>query len=68
MINFLEKGSEKELGTLTLLSESILQDHTVNDFSAGDTLPSKETIFFRGKFFVGHYATTFTAFHDSLLS
>ena len=39
---------------LTLLSESVLQDYPVNDFSAGNTLPSKETIFFRVEFFIGH--------------
>ena len=52
--------------TLTLLRESILQDHLVNDFSAGDTLPSKESIFFRVKLFIDHPTTTFTAFHKSL--
>jgi hypothetical protein len=64
-------GKERAIGTciwsaLTLLRLSILQDHLVDDFSAGDALPSKEGIFFTAKFFIDHLATTLTAFHGSL--
>lgn len=53
-------------GTSRLLPESILQDQLVNDFSTRNTLPSKETVFFRVEFFVGHDAAASIAFHADL--
>ncbi len=53
--------------SMTLSEPTILQNHTVNDFSAGYAPPPEESILLGIKCFIDHFATAFYAFHSSLL-
>jgi hypothetical protein len=47
----------------TLLSESVLQDHRVNDISAGNASPSKKIFNPTVKILISHKTTASIAFH-----